>query len=137
MGLYPAVDPLLSSSSHIAESLIGPKHYTIAQDVLALLKRYEEIRRIVAVIGIDELPKQDQVLFARARRLQNFLTQPFFTGELYTGKPGQYVPLEATLAGCEEILAGRLDDRSEEAFYMIGALPEHERGHAGVPPQPQ
>lgn len=124
LGLYPAVDPLQSSSSHLDERIVGPRHYRIAQEALALLKRYEEIRRIVAVIGIDELPKQDQVLFARARRLQNFLTQPFFTAELYTGKPGQYVPLPATLTGCEEILAGRADDRPEESLYMIGALSE-------------
>ncbi|MBI4341367.1 MAG: F0F1 ATP synthase subunit beta [Candidatus Omnitrophica bacterium] len=123
LGLYPAVDPLLSSTSHISESLVGPTHYATSQAVLALLKRYEEIRRIAAVIGIDELPKQDQLLFARARRLQNFLTQPFFTAQLYTGKPGQYVPLAATLKGCDAILGGRCDDRPEESFYMIGALP--------------
>jgi len=130
MGLYPAVDPLLSSSSHMDERVVGPRHYRVAQEVLMLLKRYEEIRRIVAVIGIDELPRQDQTIFARARRLQNFLTQPFFTAELYTGKPGQYVPLEATLTGCEEILAGRCDQQAEEAFYMIGALPETRAGAA-------
>jgi len=123
LGLYPAVDPLLSSSSHLDERVVGPKHYRIAQETLRLLKRYEELRRIVAVIGIDELPRHDQVLFNRARRLQNFLTQPFFTAELYTGKAGQYVPLEATLAGCEQIASGRFDDQPEESFYMIGALP--------------
>jgi len=124
LGLYPAVDPLLSSSSHLDERVVGPRHYAVTQQVLALLKRYEELRRIVAIIGLDELPKPDQVLFARARRLQNFLTQPFFTAELYTGKPGQYVPLEATLAGCERIIAGRCDAQPEEVFYMIGALPK-------------
>jgi F-type H+-transporting ATPase subunit beta len=95
----------------------------VVQDALMLLKRYEELRRIVAIIGLDELPKQDQILFARARRLQNFFTQPFFTAELYTGKPGQYVSLEETLAGCERIVAGRCDDHPEDSFYMIGALP--------------
>ncbi len=124
LGLYPAVDPLLSSSSHLDERIVSPRHYATAQAVLGLLKRYEEIRRIVAVIGIDELPKQDQVTFARARRLQYFLTQPFFTGQLYTGKLGQYVPLEKTLAGCDAILSGQCDSQPEEAFYMIGALPE-------------
>ncbi len=122
LGLYPAIDPLLSSSSHLDERVVGQRHYAIAQQVLALLKRYEELRRIVAVIGLDELPTADQQLFGRARRIQNFLTQPFFTGELYTGKPGQYVPLEATLAGCERILQGGCDERPEETFYMIGAL---------------
>jgi F-type H+-transporting ATPase subunit beta len=127
LGLYPAVDPLLSSSSHLDERVVSPKHYRVAQETLGLLKRYEELRRIVAVIGIDELPRQDQIIFGRARRLQNFLTQPFFTAELYTGKPGQYVPLEATLAGCERIVDGRCDEQPEEAFYMIGALPELKR----------
>ena len=121
-GLYPAIDPLLSSSAHLDERIVGPRHYRIAQETLALLKRYEELRRIVAVIGLDELPKQDQELFGRARRLQNFLTQPFFTAELYSGKPGQYVPLEATLAGCEQILNGGCDAQPEETFYMVGSL---------------
>jgi F-type H+-transporting ATPase subunit beta len=125
-GLYPAIDPLLSSSSHLDERIVGPRHYAVAQEALALLKRYEELRRIVAVIGVDELPKKDQELFARARRLQNFLTQPFFTAELYSGKAGQYVPLEATLFGCQQILSGRCDEHSEEIFYMIGALSEKE-----------
>ena len=122
LGLYPAVDPLLSSTSHLDERVVGARHYRLAQDTLHLLKRYDELRRIVAVIGIDELPKPDQVLFARARRLQNFLTQPFFTAERYTNKPGEYVPLEATLRGCEQILAGDADAQPEEALYLIGAL---------------
>lgn len=123
-GFYPAIDPLLSSSSHLDERVVGARHYRLAQETLVLLKRYEELRRIVAVIGLDELPPQDQQLFSRARRLQHFLTQPFFTAELYTGKPGQYVPLEATLAGCEQILAGACDGRSDESLYLIGALPD-------------
>jgi F-type H+-transporting ATPase subunit beta len=132
-GLYPAVDPLQSSSSHLNERLVGRRHYLIAQEALALLKRYEEIRRIVAVIGIDELPKQDQVLFARARRLQNFLTQPFFTAQLYTGKPGQYVPLEATLQGCEQILSGGCDEQAEGDFYMVGELSGTRHRESPVP----
>ena len=82
----------------------------------------------MAVIGLDDLPKQDQVVFARARRLQHFFTQPFFSAELYTGKTGQYVPLEATLAGCERIIAGRCDAQAEESLYMIGALPQEKQG---------
>jgi F-type H+-transporting ATPase subunit beta len=122
LGLYPAVDPLSSSSSHLDERIVGPRHYRLAQETLALLKRYEELRRIVAVIGVDELPRHDQILFGRARRLQNFLTQPFFTGQLYTGKPGQYVTLSQTLEGCERIMSGECDNKPEEAFYMIGDL---------------
>ncbi len=124
LGLYPAIDPLLSSSSHLDERIVGSRHFRIAHDALALLKRYEELRRIVMVIGLDELPTHDQLLFARARRLQNFLTQPFITAELYTGKPGQNVPLEATLKGCELMLEGRFDAKPEESLYMIGAVPE-------------
>lgn len=122
LGLYPAIDPLQSSSSHLDERLLGARHCRIAQEAQALLKRYEELRRIVAIIGLDELPKADQALFTRARRLQNFLTQPFFTAELYTGKPGAYVTLEQTLAGCEQIMAGARDAQPEAACYMIGAL---------------
>lgn len=128
LGLYPAVDPLLSSSSHLDEWIVGARHYRIAQDVLALLKRHEELKRIVAVIGLDELPRQDQLAFGRARRLQYFLTQPFFAAQLYTGKPGAYVPLEATLDGCERILSGAYDAQPEESLYLIGALPEPGRG---------
>ncbi len=124
-GFYPAIDPLLSSSSHLDERVVGARQYRLAQETLVLLKRYEELRRIVAVIGLDELPPQDQQLFSRARRLQNFLTQPFFTAELYTGKPGQYVPLEATLEGCERILTGACDGWPDDSLYLIGALPEH------------
>ena len=124
LGLYPAIDPLASSSSHMDAWMVGARHYRIAQEVLQLLKRYEELRRIVMVIGLDELPKEDQILFRRARRLQNFLTQPFFAAELYTGKPGQYVPLSSTLTGCEQILAGAYDEQPEESLYMIGALPK-------------
>ncbi len=124
LGLYPAIDPLQSASSHLDEAIVGTRHYRMAQDALALLKRYEQLRRIVAVIGLEELPTADQVVFNRARRLQNFLTQPFFTAELYTGKPGQYVSLEDTLAGCERILTGEWDTRPEALLYMVGALPE-------------
>jgi len=122
LGLYPAIDPLLSSTSHLDEQIVGPRHYAVVQQALAILKRYEELRRIVAIIGLEELPKQDQILFARARRLQNFLTQPFFTAELYTGKPGQYVSLEETLTGCEQIIAGQCDGQPEDHFYMMGTL---------------
>ncbi len=122
LGLYPAVDPLQSSSSHLEERILGARHCRIAQEAQALLKRYEELRRIVAIIGIDELPRADQTLFNRARRLQNFLTQPFFTAELYTGKPGAYVTLEQTLTGCEQIISGARDAQPESACYMIGAL---------------
>lgn len=122
MGLYPAIDPLLSASSHLDEAIVGTRHYRLAQEALALLKRYDQLRRIVAVIGLEELPAGDQRLYTRARRLQHFLTQPFFTAQLYTGKPGCYVSLEDTLEGCERVLAGDCDTQPEEQLYMIGAL---------------
>ena len=87
-----------------------------------MFQKYEELRRIVAVIGIDELSQADRTLYARARKLQNFLTQPFFVAEAYTGRPGEYVTVEQTLEGCERILAGRVDKVEEEQFYLIGAL---------------
>jgi len=123
LGLYPAVDPLLSSSSNLDADIIGQRHFEIAQEALRVLQKYEELRRIVAVIGLDELSQADRTLYARARKLQNFLTQPFFVAEGYTGKPGEYVTAAQTVEGCERILAGRVDTTAEEKFYMIGQLP--------------
>ncbi len=123
LGLYPAVDPLLSSSTNLDPDIIGEQHFKIAQEVMRVLQKYEELRRIVAVIGLDELSQVDRTLYARARKLQNFLTQPFFVAEGYTGKPGEYVPVAQAVEGCERILAGRVDNVPEEKFYMIGQLP--------------
>jgi len=122
LGLYPAIDPLASSCSNLDPNIIGKRHFDIAQALLSILAKYEELRRIVAVIGIEELSKSDRLIYSRARKLQNFLTQPFFTAEVYTGKTGVYVPLIDTLDGCEKIIDGKLDDKPEEYFYMIGAL---------------
>ncbi len=122
LGLYPAVDPLLSSSNNLDADIVGQRHFDIAQDVLRVLQKYEELRRIVVVIGIDELSQVDRTLYARARKLQNFLTQPFFVAEAYTGKPGEYVTASQTTEGCERILAGRMDTVPEEKLYMIGQL---------------
>ncbi|MBI3602544.1 MAG: F0F1 ATP synthase subunit beta [Candidatus Omnitrophica bacterium] len=122
LGLYPAVDPLLSSCANLDIDIVGRKHLDIAQEIIRILQRYEELRRIVLVIGIDELSAADRIIYERARKLQNFLTQPFFVAEAYTGKKGEYVSLAQTLAGCEMIISGRMDRRSEEEFYLIGAL---------------
>jgi len=122
LGLYPAIDPLLSSCSYLDPLILGRRHFKIAQDVLKVLNKYEELRRIVSIIGIEELSKEDRVMFERALRLRNFLTQPFFTAELYTGRKGQYVPLEKTLDGCEKIVSGNLDKKPVEDLYMLGAL---------------
>ncbi len=123
LGLYPAVDPLLSSSSNLDSDIVGAHHFDVSQEVMRTMQKYEELRRIVAVIGIDELSQADRTLYARARKLQNFLTQPFFVAEGYTGKPGEYVTVAQTTEGCERILAGRVDSVAEEKFYMIGQLP--------------
>jgi len=124
LGLYPAIDPLLSSCSYLDPLILGRRHFKVAHDVLKILNKYEELRRIVSIIGIEELSKEDRIVFGRALKLRNFLTQPFFTAELYTGRGGQYVPLEKTLDGCERIVSGSLDKRAAEDFYMLGALGE-------------
>ena len=122
LGLYPAVDPLLSSSTNLDPDIVGASHFGAAQEILRVTQKYEELRRIVAVIGLDELSQVDRTLYARARKLQNFLTQPFFVAESFTGKPGEYVTVNETVEGCERILAGRMDSVPEEKFYMIGQL---------------
>ncbi len=123
LGLYPCIDPLLSSSGNLAPEVVGEAHYKIAMNVLKTLSRYEELRRIVSVVGVDELSKADRILFERARKIQNFLTQPFVVAEVFSGIKGEYVTVQQTLDGCERILAGRFDKEPEEKFYMIGALP--------------
>jgi F-type H+-transporting ATPase subunit beta len=115
---------LISSCSYLDPLIVGKRHFKTAREVLRILNRYEELRRIVAIVGIEELSREDRILFDRARKLQNFLTQPFFTAEVYTGKKGEYVSLEATLEGCERIVFGKLDNLPPESLYMIGALPK-------------
>ncbi len=126
LGLYPAIDPLLSSSSNLDPSVVGSEHFDIAQEMLKILAKYEELRRIVMVIGIEELSKADRTLYERARKLQNFLTQPFFAAEVYTNRKGEYVTIKETLEGCSKIIAGRLDQIPEDKFYMIGRVEQAE-----------
>lgn len=121
-GLYPAVDVLESSSGFIDPHIVGKRHFEIAQEVIRHFQKHRDLERIVAIIGKEELSKAERVVFERARKLQNFLTQPFFTGEVYTGIKGSYVPLEETVAGCEKIVSGALDAVPDDKFYMIGAL---------------
>jgi len=123
LGLYPAVDPLLSSSANLDPDIVGKRHFEVSQEVLRTFQRYEELRRIVLVIGIEELSAADRTTYERARKLQNFLTQPFFVAEAYTGRPGQTVSLEDTVRGCERILSGELDKVNDQNFYLIGAMP--------------
>jgi len=121
-GLYPAVDPLASSSKAMDVGVVGERHYRVAQDVRRLLGRYAELRDIIAMLGMDELTPDDRLTVSRARRLRLFLTQPFFATELFTGTPGQRVPLTDTLDGAEAILRGECDALEEERLLMIGAL---------------
>ncbi len=124
LGLYPAVDPLDSSSTILDAEIIGDEHYNVAREVQQMLQRYKDLQDIIAILGMEELSDEDKQTVARARRIQRFLTQPFFVGEVFTGISGQYVSLADTIAGFREILDGKHDDRPESAFYMKGAIDE-------------
>ena len=124
LGIYPAIDPLQSNSSLLTSVGVGEEHYAIATEVRALLARYQELQDVIAILGMEELSAEDRLAVTRARRLQRFLTQPFFVSEPFTELPGRYVPLDETLRGFREILEGRHDDLPEQAFYMIGTIDE-------------
>lgn len=123
LGLYPAIDPLMSACAYLDPLIVGSRHFKVAQDALQILNRFEELRRIVAIVGMGELSKEDRTLFQRAQKMQNFFTQPFFSAQVYTGRNGEYVDLEDTINGCEKIIEGELDEQTPESLYMIGALP--------------
>lgn len=122
LGLYPGIDPLASSCSNLDAAVVGQRHFDLSQEVLRIFTKYDELRRIVAVIGIDELSKTDRKLYERARKLQYFLTQPMFVAEAFTGRKGHYVRIGETLDSIEMIIDGRVDSRSEDDFYMIGKV---------------
>lgn len=122
LGLYPGIDPLASSCSNLDASIVGQRHFGLSQEVLRIFTKAEELRRIVAVIGIDELSKADRTLYERSRKLTNFLTQPMFVAEAYTGKKGEFVRRTETLDGVEKIIDGKMDERPEDDFYMIGSV---------------
>ncbi len=121
-GLYPAIDPLASSSSNLDPDILGKRHYETAQQVISILQQYEELKRVVMVIGVDELSQEDRMVYERALKIENYLTQPFVAAEHFTGRKGEFVPLEKTIHDCEAIVEGRVDDRPAEQLYMIGAL---------------
>ena len=123
-GIYPAVDPLGSTSTMLQPSVVGDDHYNTARQVQATLQRYKELQDIIAILGLDELSEDDRVTVARARKLERFLSQPFFVAEVFTGSPGKYVKLEETLKGFQMILSGQLDPLPEQAFYMVGNIDE-------------
>jgi len=120
--LYPAVDPLASSSRVLDPRVVGDEHYEVAQQVQQILQRYRDLREIIAILGIDELSDEDRVVVARARRIQFFLTQPFHVGEVFTGIPGEYVKIEDTVRSFKELVEGKHDDLPEQAFYMVGTI---------------
>ena len=122
LGLYPAVDPLDSTSRILDPLVVGEEHYKVARGVQAILQRYKELQDIIAILGMEELSEEDKITVARARKIQRFLSQPFFVGEQFTGTPGQYVPLKETIRGFKEILEGKHDDLPEGAFYMVGTI---------------
>ena len=123
-GLYPAVDPLASYSRILEAGIVGEEHYRLARGVQQVLQRYKDLQDIIAILGIEELSEEDKQTVFRARKIQRFLTQPFFVAETFTGQPGKYVPLRETIRGFSEILDGKHDDIPEQAFYMVGTIDE-------------
>jgi F-type H+-transporting ATPase subunit beta len=121
-GIYPAVDPLDSTSTMLQPSVVGNEHYNTARAVQSTLQRYKELQDIIAILGLDELSEEDRLVVARARKIERFLSQPFFVAEVFTGSPGQYVKLEETIKGFNMILSGELDSLPEQAFYMVGSI---------------
>src|SRR5512145_1885238 len=124
LGIYPAVDPLDSTSRQLSPDVVGEEHYTTARAVQGTLQRYKELRDIIAILGMDELAHEDKLAVARARKIQRFLSQPFFVAQVFTGSPGKYVPLKETIRGFKMIVAGECDHLPEQAFYMVGTIDE-------------
>jgi F-type H+-transporting ATPase subunit beta len=122
LGIYPAVDPLTSTSRVLDPLVVGQEHYEVAQEVKRLLQRYRDLQDIIAILGIDELSEEDKAVVARARRLQRFMSQPFFVAEVFTGRSGRYVPIKDTVTSFREILDGKSDDLPEQAFFLAGTL---------------
>jgi len=124
LGIYPAVDPLDSTSRILDPKILGKDHYEVARGVQQVLQRYKELQDIIAILGMDELSEEDKLIVARARKIQRYLSQPFFVAEAFTGTPGVYVPVKETIRGFREILDGKHDDLPEDAFYMVGTIDE-------------
>jgi len=122
LGIYPAVDPLDSTSRMLDVSIVGQRHYDVARATQKILQDYKSLQDIIAILGMDELSEEDKLTVARARKVQRFLSQPFFVAEIFTGTPGKFVDLETTISDFEELLAGKCDDLPEAAFYMVGGL---------------
>jgi F-type H+-transporting ATPase subunit beta len=124
LGIYPAVDPLDSTSRQLDPLVVGQEHYDVARSVQKVLQRYKELKDIIAILGMDELSEEDKLIVSRARKIQRFLSQPFFVAEVFTGNPGKYVPLKETIRGFKGIVHGDYDHLPEQAFYMVGSIDE-------------
>jgi len=121
-GIYPAVDPLASTSRILDPNIVGSEHYATAREVQRVLQRYKDLQDIIAILGVDELSEDDKLLVARARKIERYFSQPFYVAERFTGIPGRYVPLKDTVLGFREILDGKCDDLPEQAFMMVGTI---------------
>jgi F-type H+-transporting ATPase subunit beta len=121
-GIYPAIDPLASNSRMLDPQYVGWRHYRIARQVQKILQRYRELQDIIAILGVEELSEEDKIIVHRARRIERFLSQPFLVAEAFTGKPGEFTPLEDTLRSFEELVEGRWDHLPEEAFMYVGSI---------------
>jgi len=124
LGIYPAVDPLASTSRILDPRIIGEEHYAVAREVKRILQRYKDLQDIIAILGIDELGEEDKLTVSRARKIQKFLSQPFFVAEQYTGIPGKYLPVKESIEGFKGICEGKYDQVPEQAFYMVGGIDE-------------
>jgi F-type H+-transporting ATPase subunit beta len=124
LGIYPAVDPLDSTSRILDPNVVSQEHYEVARRIQQVLQRYRELQDIIAILGMDELSEEDRLTVMRARKIQRFLSQPFFVAEQFTGSPGKYVKLSETIEAFKEILDGRMDSYPEQAFYMVGTIEE-------------
>ena len=124
LGIYPAVDPLDSTSRILSPEVVGHEHYEVARAVQGILQRYKELQDIIAIMGMDELSDEDKLIVGRARKVQRFLSQPFFVAEQFTGMQGKYVPLKETIRGFKEIIEGKHDDLPESAFLFVGTIDE-------------
>jgi F-type H+-transporting ATPase subunit beta len=124
LGIYPAVDPLASTSRILDPRIVGEEHYAVARSVQKILQRYKDLQDIIAILGMDELSEDDKLVVARARKIQRFLSQPFFVAEQFTGQPGRYVKLKDSIKGFKELIDGKADDLPEQAFYMVGNIEE-------------
>jgi F-type H+-transporting ATPase subunit beta len=124
LGIYPAVDPLASTSTSLKASVVGEEHYNVARSVQSILQRYKELQDIIAILGMEELSEDDKILVNRARRIQKFLSQPFHVAEVFTGIKGKYVKLADTVRAFKEIVEGKHDKLPEQAFYMVGSIEE-------------